>query len=98
MNADAPLYPTTLDSSLVPLGRLPLAGDDGSNTGVQFDPRPASEGGCSANHLEGCTVYNIKVKLSKAGSVRRVFFQVSSLSFPRKTGKSGKKIFLNFGN
>lgn len=62
VNEDAPTYPTIADSSLVPLGRLPLGGDDGSNTGVPYDPRPASEGGCSAGHLKGCSVYNIKVR------------------------------------
>ena len=62
MNEDAPIYPTTVDSSLVPLGRLPLGGDDGSNTGVPYDRRPAGEGGCSAGHLEGCHIYNIKVQ------------------------------------
>lgn len=61
VNEDAPSYPTTADSSWVPMGRLPLGADDGTNTGVQYDPRPASEGGCSAGHFEGCRVYNIKV-------------------------------------
>lgn len=70
MNENAPLYPTTVDSSLVPLGRLPLAGDDGSNTGVPYDPRPASEGGCSAGHLEGCSIYNIKVNHSEYDTER----------------------------
>ena len=57
VNEDAPAYPTTVDSSLVPLGRLPLGG-----TSDRHDPRPASEGGCSAGHLEGCHIYYIKVK------------------------------------
>ena len=63
MSIDAPSYPTNaVDTSLVALGRTPLGGDDGSSGGVPFDPRPASEGGCSAGHLEGCSIYNIKVK------------------------------------
>lgn len=56
VNEDAPAYPTTVDSSLVPLGRLPL-GDDG----FTHDARPASEGGCTFGPFAGCHIYNIKV-------------------------------------
>ena len=61
VNEDAPSYPTTVDTDLVALGRLPLGGDDSSSANVPYDPRPASEGGCSAGHQEGCSIYNIKV-------------------------------------
>lgn len=61
VNEDAPTYPTNaVDTSLVPVGLTPLGTDRGDL--VSSDPRPASEGGCSAGHLEGCVIYNIKVK------------------------------------
>lgn len=56
VSEDVPVYSTTVDSSLVPLGRIPLGGG-----GPGFDPRPASEGGCTAGPFEGCHIYNIKV-------------------------------------
>lgn len=58
LNENAPAYPTSVDSSLVPVGRLPLGQDFEDE--VQHDPRPASEGGCSSGLLQGCSIYNIK--------------------------------------
>ena len=68
VNEDDPIYPTTVDSSLVPLGRLPLGSNESSNRGIPYDPRPGSGGGCSAGHLEGCNAYNIKVTLPEYGT------------------------------
>ena len=63
VNEDAPSYPSTVDSSLVPVGKIPLGSNAASSSGVPYDPRPSSEGGCSAGHFEGCRIYNIKVCL-----------------------------------
>ena len=79
MSEDAPTYPTNaVDTSLVPLGRLPLGGAAGSSRDVSFDPRPTSEGGCSAGRLEGCSIFNIKVRCPMILDVRaeREFFLI----------------------
>ena len=79
MNKDAPTYPTNaVDTSLVPLGPVPLGVDAGSSGDVSFDPRSASEGGCSAGRLEGCSIFNIKVRCPMILDVRaeREFFLI----------------------
>eukprot|EP00904_Undaria_pinnatifida_P006174 jgi/Undpi1/2687/HiC_scaffold_14.g06065.m1 len=103
VNEDAPSYPTTADSSWVPMGRLPLGADDGTNTGVQYDPRPASEGGCSAGHFEGCRVYNIKdgidsedSRWSCSPSVEHRFSDVCDAQFDLNTYTYLKQIQLAF--
>eukprot|EP00904_Undaria_pinnatifida_P002876 jgi/Undpi1/1258/HiC_scaffold_109.g14172.m1 len=60
LNENAPSYPSTVDSSLVPVGKTPLGSNAATSSSVPYDPRPSSEGGCSAGHFEGCRIYNIK--------------------------------------
>ena len=59
---DAPVYShANANTKWVPMGPLP-AGGDPSNFRVSFHDKPAVEGGCSAGRLEGCNIFNIKVK------------------------------------
>ena len=60
---DAPAYPdSSVNSKWVETGLLPAGGNPASSS-VSYHEKSASEGGCSAGRLDGCNIYNIKVRL-----------------------------------